>query len=349
MQKITIDSLEKTSLENKFVSLKTTYVYNKEGLDYSNLDNWYIFPSKKHGALDVFVIYPTVVFDERGNEFADSNSEEMYEGAKSFTKESLSFLGNLNVNVYMPKYRQVNGVFLLRNKLDTNSVQDVFNSIPKHDIFNAMKYYLENVNGGNRFVTFSHSQGTLMNYLFVTEFLEKYVDEKVVDLFQNAWCIGVGLTDDVLNKTSYLKASTNATDLKTIISWNTATKNEIKNKYRVVWADKTARSINPINFTNIEGRIEANDSSVSLFDFFKTLNMAQYSKLTSATLLKPIENGGKFEGQVVMVDLQEKDFLTEEQIKLQDEYNFGYMHHYDINLFQGNIRENFLERYFKQK
>lgn len=311
-----------------------------DGLDYSNPQNWYLVKSHQPNAVDVFVIYPTVVFDENEPEFVNVNSEALQQGIEEFDQIAVTpVLGDLGVNIYMPKYRQLNGWYI--TQLPADQAQAAIADIPKKDVFNAFAYYMKHWNAGHRFDLYSHSQGSILNNLLMSQFMPKYLSFRQQDRMVASYMIGIGITPQMAAKTPY-KISTSPLDTRSIVSWNTATPNEISDSsiWRATWSDGM-KAVNPITFTNSTVASDASKNPESIISYFNAAPVSK-SHLTGAKLVN-LEKDGKT-GQAIQIDLNEKDFLTDEQIAGQNQYNLGYTHHWDISLFVDTVKENFKKR-----
>jgi hypothetical protein len=337
---LTDSSLSATEIKNP----STSYVPDSNGLDYSDRNNWFILPNRKTSNIDVFLIYPTVILDSGKPDFVPPDDADLREKVERWVKDSVSpVFGGLNVNIYMPKYRQLNGKIF--GEAEQEDIAQRIRSTPKTDIFNAFDFYLKNMNHFNKYIMFSHSQGSVLNGLLMSEFASLYESPEVQKLMLCSYIIGYALDEGFLSISPY-KASRTADDLNTLVSWNTATKSEVaSDKIRFIWGDETAVAVNPITFMANGDTVPASRNGVSIMDYFGDLTSVQVNGgLTGAQVVRPSDRGGAFRGQVVLIDLEESSFLTSEDIAFMDNVRLGYSHQWDIQLFTGTLRNNIIQR-----
>ncbi|MDR0639831.1 MAG: DUF3089 domain-containing protein [Spirochaetaceae bacterium] len=322
----------------------TSYVPDSNGLDYRDRNNWFILPTRKTSDIDVFLIYPTVVLDSEKPDFVPADDAAMRELVERWVKDNVSpVFAGLNVNIYMPKYRQLNGKVFSTAELDT--ILQQIEGTPKADIFNAFDFYLKNMNNFHRYIMFSHSQGSSMNGLLMSEFASRYESPDVQKLMVCSYLIGYALNDEILNASPY-KPSLRADDINTLVSWNTATKSEVESdKVRFIWGDETTVAVNPITFMANGDAVPASRNGVSIMEYFGDLTSVQVDGgLTGAQVVRPSDRGGVFGGQLVLIDLDEKSFFSDEMIAYIDSLRLGYAHQWDIMLFVETLRNNIIRR-----
>ncbi|MDR1712468.1 MAG: DUF3089 domain-containing protein [Propionibacteriaceae bacterium] len=311
-------------------------------MDYSIPENWYLHPERPiPGAPDVFVITPTFVFDPGKPTYLRPDDPEYLAGNEEFATIAVRpVFDTLAVNVWMPKYHQVNGAHLVGAD-DPMSI--FFNGGPTPvtaDIFNAFTHLTSF--GDSPIIVFSHSQGSILNGYLLTVLLPELPETTQTRLAAD-YLIGWGLNDTILERTRY-RASTSPTDTGTIISWNTATCSEVATKHRATWGDASTRAVNPITFDTTSEPISAAENGRSLLCYHDDPTPRLTAGLTGARLLRPSDEGGLFAGQVVLVDVDERTFRDEESICGQDKTNLGYTHHWDISLFVDTINHNLRQR-----
>jgi hypothetical protein len=234
----------------------------------------------------------------------------------------------------MPKYRQLNGKIFGEAERDT--IAQLIRGMPKADIFNAFDFYLKNMNHFNKYIMFSHSQGSVLNGLLMSEFASRYESPDVQKLMSYSYMIGYALDNEVLSISPY-KPSLTSDDLNTLVSWNTATRSEVvSDKIRVIWGSETAVAVNPITFFANGDAVPAGRNGVSILDYFGDITPVQINGgLTGAQVVRPRDMGGAFGGQLVLIDLDESSFLSTEDIEYMDAMKLGYSHIWDISLFAG--------------
>jgi hypothetical protein len=149
-------------------------------------------------------------------------------------------------NVFAPYYRQVN--MAAATSMSSEEMQNAFASTPKDDIFAALDYYFENLNGGRPFILAGHSQGSAMQKLVLAEYMKAHPEyyKRMIA----AYVIGFAITEDYLKENPHLKFAEGADDTGVIISWNTESPANEGQKNGVVLPG--AISINPINWKRDE-------------------------------------------------------------------------------------------------
>ena len=217
-----------------------------EAPDYSDKNNWMKLPEATKD-VDCFYIYPTEYSDDSENAptFADINEKTMRETApQTYLVQGTAFEDV--ANVFAPYYRQVN--MAAATSMSSEEMQNAFASTPKDDIFAALDYYFENLNGGRPFILAGHSQGSAMQKLVLAEYMKAHPEyyKRMIA----AYVIGFAITEDYLKENPHLKFAEGADDTGVIISWNTESPANEGQKNGVVLPG--AISINPINWKRDE-------------------------------------------------------------------------------------------------
>jgi hypothetical protein len=318
--------------QKPFIKTSTSYSNVNSGLDYSDLDNWYLFPQHTAGLLDIFILYPTTVYDSKKDRIIEVTDMEMSKGVNEFLKVIIPIFKDLPVNLYMPKYRQFNGAFIEKYSLEwfANNARSVLD-----DVCNAFNYFIVECQSSEQFITFSHDQGSLLNYFLATDFV-KYISQETKDKWSNVWALGLGLDDTILNHTHF-SVSGLPTDKKTIISWNLSTESELT-KNRKTWGDGTSMAVNPITFTKTYTE-QVDSDCISLLSYFNK-NLRQVQNLISAKITP-----NQYENELIQVNINENQLLTDDQKFILDTKNIGYLHDSTIGLFVESIRNNIISRY----
>ncbi len=223
-------------------------------VDYSDRSNWLRMPEITKD-VDAIYIYPTEYADdsEGAPMFADINDktlrelwEEVYQMQGSVYEES--------TNVFAPYYRQLN--MAAAAKMPSEELNAAFGSTPKEDVFAALDYYFENVNGGRPFILASHSQGSVMQTFVLAEYMKKHPD--YLRRMIAAYVIGYSITEDYLQQNPHLKFAEGADDTGVIISYNTeGPANEGKDNIVLL---PGAISINPLNWKRDETYASAEEN-----------------------------------------------------------------------------------------
>jgi hypothetical protein len=293
----------------------SSFTQSADGLDYSDEANWHQLPGEYQAeALNVFVIYPTVTAKSQNVPYIlDQNDPDMLAGVDEFLSQSITpIFDGLHVNIYVPKYRQYNGAYYTGN-----SYEQAFSEIsglPRTDIYNAFDYFLKNYNGSDEYLIIGHSQGAALASFLVSDFATRFASQATRDRMVLAVIAGWGLVDTIVDNSPY-GFSQSTTDKNVILSWNTATAEEVHGDYdRFTWGDETTLCSNPTTFT-----AESTDT---------------------AQVVRPTDLGGSFPGEVLLISEPDSDFTTDDISAVMDSANLGYAHLYDLSLFAADIKAN---------
>lgn len=192
----------------------TTSCTTQVSVDYSDRSNWMRQPEATK-AVDCFYVYPTEYIDdsEGAPTFADINEKTMREPAEeTYIMQATAY--EESANVFTPFYRQVNLVAV--SNMTYEELDTAFDSIPKKDIFSALDYYFENLNGGRPFFLAGHSQGSVIQSKVLAEYMKahpEYLNRMIA-----AYMIGYSITKDYLKANPHLKFAEGADDTGVIIS-----------------------------------------------------------------------------------------------------------------------------------
>lgn len=195
--------------------------------DYSNDANWLSFGGDKSKNVDIFVVYPTVTqsMEDTDRPYVQLDSELMHMAATGWMMEAQGVVAD-SANIYLPLYRQLNGVEL--DSLTSETFESYTCGTPRDDIFAAFDYYLTHVNKGERpFILYGHSQGAQLVIELATTFLgsEKYYQHNKNHII--TYAIGCSVAQEQINKNPNLKFSEKADDIGVMVSWNTTAPSEI--------------------------------------------------------------------------------------------------------------------------
>ena len=221
-------------------------------IDYSNKNNWLRQPEITKD-VDCFYVYPTEYSDdsEGASMFADVNDKSLREAWENVYQMQATAYEE-SANVFAPYYRQVNMASAI--KLPREELNATFASTPKEDVFAALDYYFENLNGGRPFILASHSQGSIMQSLVLAEYMKKHPE--YLKRMIAAYVIGYSITEDYLKANPHLKFAEGADDTGVIISYNTEGAGNENN----IVVLPGAISINPINWKRDETYASAEEN-----------------------------------------------------------------------------------------
>ena len=223
-----------------------------ETVDYSDKNNWLRQPEITKD-VDVFYVYPTEYVDdsEGASMFADINDMSL-RGAWEDVYQMQATVYEESANVFAPYYRQVNMASAIQ--LPREELNATFASTPKEDVFAALDYYFENLNGGRPFILASHSQGSIMQSFVLAEYMKahpEYLKRMIA-----AYVIGYSITEDYLKANPHLKFAEGADDTGVIISYNTEGAGNENN----IVVLPGAISINPLNWKRDETYASAEEN-----------------------------------------------------------------------------------------
>ena len=179
-------------------------------------------------------------------------------------------------NVYVPFYRQCNMAALAKMSVkDRNAALD---SIPKTDVFAALDYYFEHLNGGRPFILAGHSQGSIMQSFVLAEYMKahpEYLKRMIA-----AYVIGYSITADYLKANPHLKFAERADDTGVIISYNTEAAGNTDN----IVVLPGAISINPLNWKRDETYASAEENLGGYIYNEKTESLELYPHVADAKI-----------------------------------------------------------------
>lgn len=214
-----------------------------EPSDYSKPENWLAAPTEIVHAVDVVYFYPTS-YSPTGPDapdICDIDDPGMRAGAALQLKKQASVFETC-ANIFAPFYRQIDAVKLAG--MTQQEMIEAESGEPKTDVFAALDHYFEKMNGGRPFMLAGHSQGAMMIYLILDEYMEKH-PERYARMVA-AYMIGNAPTRDWLAANPHVKMASGAGDIGVLISWNTEGPGNI-GKYNMVVPDG-AVCVNPINW-----------------------------------------------------------------------------------------------------
>ena len=209
--------------------------------DYSQRKNWLALPDRPDKAIDLVYLYPSVCFDFGAGEICAADNPGMRRGAKRCLSQQASAFEPL-ANIYAPYWRQVKAAKLPKMRFE--EVDRAEWAEPRTDVYAAMDYYFEHLNRGRPYFLASHSQGSRLCYMLLSEYMREHA--AYYDRMIAAYCLGDSLTKQYLEENPHVKAAQKADDLGVVVSWN-AEGPENKGKASLV-AAPGAVAINPLNW-----------------------------------------------------------------------------------------------------
>jgi Protein of unknown function (DUF3089) len=278
---------------------------------------WLAKPSDPGLPVDVFYVYPTVLFNDT-DWIMDPASSKMQTAAQAaFDTQAVVFDGQ--ANIYAPMYRQMNLAALSLAEKDAAPLEKYGHD----DIWRAFNYYLKYENNGRPFFLAGHSQGSK---ILTNIMLEHWGGTDAEDRLIAALLIGWSLTPANLKANPAIVMCDQANSTGCIISYNTmaAGKQSIA-PTRL----PGALVVNPLSWTMDESFVPAEKNMGAVF-FTDDFHPAKYPNFTSAQI---IDSGLVVQpGDVTLVTVKDGKFPS------------GIYHAFDYSLFFENIRANIAER-----
>lgn len=280
--------------------------------------------------VDVFFLYPTV-YVHPGKKRHNLNPYHLiYRFFAWFLTVWRGKVFSDACNIFTPHYRQAGIEILDMPPEEAQQYIDVAYS----DVYNAFKYYIENLNDGRPFILAGHSQGSEQ----ILELIKReFTDGKYGDKFLGAYIIGYSVTKDDLEKYPQLRLAQSEEDLGSIVTYNTSAKG-----LKLMGVVKPgAVAVNPLTMNTdpaYAGK-ERNIGSV-LFDFGKRLCFERRA-FTGAYI---DEKQG-----VLMIDSDALNELLHVKIGFLNAILLkrGTLHMLDIALFHRNLQANVRKRIAK--
>ena len=219
------------------------YPYSGTAADYSDEANWLRLDKEPDQEVDLIYIYPTVVQGYAGQGIAPVD-DDVKTGAQSAYNQQAVILEEFT-NVFIPLYRQVplTTAFTCKSCEEYRELLRLDPTIT--DIYAALDYYFENLNNGRPFILASHSQGTAIASIVLSEYMgmhEEYLDRMVC-----AYTLGYAYTEEYFNQNPHLTFATGETDTGVIIGWNTEAAGEKTDSMLLSNVSKNL-NINPLNW-----------------------------------------------------------------------------------------------------
>ena len=226
--------------------------------DYSQKENWLALPDKPDKTIDLVYLYPSSCFDFRAGEICTADNHSMRSVAKRSLSQQASAFAPV-ANVFAPFWRQVKATKLPRMSFE--EVDSAEWAEPRTDVYAALDYYFEHLNRGRPYFLASHSQGSRLCYMLLSEYMREHTN-----WYKNmiaAYCLGDSLTKQYLEENPHVKAAQKEDDLGVVVSWNTEGP-ENKGKKSLVVAPG-AVAINPLNWRTDSTHASAKDNLGSFF------------------------------------------------------------------------------------
>ncbi len=297
--------------------------------DYSNKENWLALPEDPDKDVDLIYLYPSSCEDPEADIICNVDNEIMRQVAgRNMAQQANAF--EPVANIFAPYWRQVNAL-----KLPMMSFEEVDNAEwaePRTDVYAALDYYFENLNGGRPYFIAGHSQGSRLAYMVLSEYMAEHPD-RYANMIA-AYCIGDSLTRQYLADNIHVRAAHAADDLGVVVSWNTeGLANKGRNSLVIA---PGAVAINPLNWRTDDTPA---DAALNLGSFVPHLEDPGMDELTEkADAVIDLERGSV----MVMNPALAPCAITAQPGLEAFETVFGpaSYHGCDYSFFYLNIREN---------
>jgi hypothetical protein len=289
--------------------------------DYSQPDAWICLPTRHNTAdtvplntaekdmqatakVDVFYIYPTLDLSG-GNWNADIHDAHLNKTIERTAIPNQASVFNSCCKIYSPRYRQ-GTLASFYDKTGKGSGTKAL-QLAYSDIRSAFQYYIKNYNNGRPFIIAGHSQGTLMAYKLLQEFVDTTALRKQLVA---AYLIGYHIEKGFFKN---LKPSDSAAQTGCYIVWNTV---PTGGEYTSLSKFFSGVCVNPLTWKQDTAFVDARHNLGTLNHSFKLDSNEVGAGIRNGVLhiSKPVHKGYKTFGT-------------------------GY-HIYDYNFFYMNIRRN---------
>lgn len=285
--------------------------------DYTLSAGWLATPDTPTAAVDVFFVYPTVLFNDK-DWIMDTNRPDMRAAAQtSLDTQAVVFEGQ--ANIYAPMYRQMNIAGLGLNDTDAAPLQEIAHS----DVWRALKHYLKYENKGRPFFLAGHSQGSM---ILTDLLLEHWGSTGAEDMLVAALLLGWSLTPEDLATYPAVKMCEHSGQTGCVISYNTMAEGR---QSAAPTLKAGALTVNPLSWT-MDGNLVPADKNLGAVFFDADSAPTHYPQFTSAQI---VDSG-------LVVQPEDIDLVTVKGGHFPD----GVYHAFDYSLFFDNLKANIQER-----
>lgn len=285
--------------------------------DYSKHEAWLSKPVNTTATVDVFYVYPTVLFDDV-NWIMDPANKEMCAAAKYSLDTQAAVFDGL-ANVYAPIYRQMNLAGLGLDESESEKLQ----TFGYGDVLRALKYYLKYENDGRPFFLAAHSQGSM---ILANLMLDNWGTLGFEDKLIAALLLGWSLTPEDLASNPAVKMCDISSRTRCVISYNTMAEGR---QAVAPTLKKGALTVNPLSW-EMDGKFVGANKNLGAVFFNADAEPTNYPNFTSAQIV----DGG------LVVQPKNVELVTVDGGHFPE----GIYHAFDYSLFFENIRANIKER-----
>lgn len=288
-----------------------------EAPDYKTAQGWIAKPASPTAAVDVFYVYPTILFNDT-DWIMDTTSSAMRSAAMEQVKTQASVFEG-QANIYAPMYRQMNLAGLGLSDADAAPLQEIVHN----DVWRAFTHYLKYENNGRPFFLAGHSQGSM---ILTDIMLKHWGTTGVENQLVAALLIGWSLTSEDLDSNPSVALCKSSDQTGCIISYNTMATGR---QNVAPTLKKGALAVNPLSWT-MDGAFISADKNLGSVFFDNSLAPTSYPNFTSAQIV----NGG------LVVQPKNVDLVT----VAGGHFPKGVYHAFDYSLFFNNLKVNIAER-----
>ena len=285
--------------------------------NYALPEAWLAKPTTPTAPVDVFFVYPTVLFNDT-DWIMDPTRPDMRSAAqKTIDTQAVVFEGQ--ANIYAPMYRQLNIAVLDLSDADAAPFQE----IAHNDVWRALTHYLKYENKGRPFFLAGHSQGSM---ILTDLMLEHWGSTGAENQLIAAVLLGWSLTPADLAAHPAVRMCARSIQTGCVISYNC-----VKNgRQSVAPTLKTgALAVNPLSWSMDGAFVPAEKNLGSVF-FDTDAKPKTYPHFTSAQIV----DGG------LVVQPEDVDLVTVKGGHFPE----GVYHAFDYSLFFMNLKANIADR-----
>lgn len=233
-------------------------------LDYTLAENWYNRPSDCPHEIDVFYLYPTSA-NPACTEIIAPVDEYMKTNVKNNYLKGPVGMEDF-ANVFAPYYRQVSGAGILTCATPEDLTALDRANEPWADVKAALDEFFTKYNSGRPFILASHSQGTSMMKIVLSEYMVEHPDyyKRMIASYN----LGFRFNKEWVEANSHLKMASGETDTGVIITFEV----EGPNNDPCFPILGGTLSINPLNWRTDDTKagVEQNLGSVEVADGVQT-------------------------------------------------------------------------------
>lgn len=285
--------------------------------DYAQEASWLAKPATPTHKVDVFFVYPTILFDDV-NWFMDPSDPAMRAAARgTLVQQASVFEGQ--ANIYAPVYRQMNIAALGLSDEDAAPIQKIVHD----DVWSAFTHYLKYENKGRPFFLAGHSQGSMiLTDLMLDHWGSLGVEKRLVAALLPGW----SMTTDNLAGNPNIAMCERPDQTGCVISYNTMAAGRQKAAPTLLPGEV---AVNPLTWT-LDNDLASAELNLGAVFFDANNTPTTYPHFTSAQIV----DGG------LVVQPKDVQLVTVEG----GHFPSGIYHAFDYSLFFENLRENIARR-----